>query len=101
MMTRIEFHNLLKNISGINNVYYQPPENIKIHYPCIIYNFDNYQNSSADNGKYLKHKRYSVTIISKDPDNDYVEKVLTLPLSSFDRRMVVDNLYHDVLTIYV
>jgi len=33
MGTRLELQNLLENILGSRNVYFQPPENLKLNYP--------------------------------------------------------------------
>lgn len=69
-------------------------------YPCIRYEKEDIDIEYADDSNYSMRDMYSIMLISKDPDTDIPYKLLTLPLSSFDRRYVSDNLYHDVFTIY-
>lgn len=69
-------------------------------YPCIRYEKEDIDTEYADDTNYSMKDMYSVMLIGKDPDTDIPYKLLTLPLSSFDRRYVNDNLYHDVFTIY-
>lgn len=100
MATRADLQSLFEDILGTRNVYYQPPESIKLKYPCIIYTLSDIYTRNADDIHYSMHKSYTITVISRDPDNTIAEDVLRLPRSRFDRRYVVDNLYHDILTIY-
>ena len=37
MIQRIKLHELLVSLLGTRNVYFQPPESIKLSYPCIVY----------------------------------------------------------------
>lgn len=98
---RLELQALLQDIIGIENkVYFQPPENVRLTYPCIIYKLANIDTIKADNIKYLKHKAYEVTLIHSDPDNDIYETIENLPYSVFDRPFVLDNLYHYVFIIF-
>lgn len=98
--TRIEFHNKLKDLFGSSNVYYQPPENLKLQYPAIVYSKNRKTNAKADNIKYLNHNRYEVIVIDKMPDNAVIDKLLELEYSSYDRHYVSDNFNHDVIEIY-
>lgn len=81
-------------------VYFQPPESIKLTYPCIIYKFMGVSTLHADNIKYKNAKRYEVTLIDKNPDSAFYEALLELAYCSFDRTFVNDNLHHYVYTIY-
>lgn len=69
-------------------------------YPAIVYMKDGVDHDYADDGKYLNHISYSVTLISRTPDNPIFTELLKLPLTKYDRTYVSDNLYHDVMTIY-
>jgi hypothetical protein len=82
------------------HVYYQPPVNIQIAYPCIVYSISNIDTKFADNIPYMRQKRYDLTVIDKDPDSMIVDKVGCLPRCSFDRMFVSDNLYHWTFSIY-
>lgn len=102
MKTWSQLQEVLQEIMGPNNrVYYQPPENLKLTYPCIVYERSNALIDYADNKPYLKVKRYTVTLITKTADNDkYVDQLLDLPMCTFDREFKNDNLVHDVFNIY-
>lgn len=100
MASRLELQSLLEKFLGNRNVYYKPPENLKITFPAIVYTVDKIENTKADDVKYLTRKRYSITVIDRSPDNKAIEKILELPYSSFDRNYKADNLNHDVITLY-
>ena len=85
---------------GHKNVYFQPPTGMLMHYPCITYERSTIQSEYADNTSYANTKRYEVTVIDRDPDSDIPDKVLMLPLCSHDRFFAVDNLNHDVFTLF-
>lgn len=100
--TRIDFSNFLKEVlqGQIQYFYFQPPENVKIKYPCIIYGIGSGIRTPADNRKYLYTQGYEVTLITKDPDSKVVDSLLDVPMSTFERQFVSDNLYHWVFFIY-
>jgi hypothetical protein len=100
MNRRLELHNLLVELFGNNHVYYQPPENLKMEYPCIRYTRSNVGTIKADNINYHKRNRYQIIVIDKKVDNAVIEKILELPMSSYESHYVSDNLNHDILTLY-
>lgn len=100
MSNRTNLQATLERILGSRNVYYQPPETVKISYPAIVYMKDDIDSKYANDKKYLNTKRYEIIVIDKKPDNEAVDKILELPLSSFDRHYTSDNLHHDVITLY-
>lgn len=83
-----------------NEVHFQPPANKKISYPCIIYNLNRINVTFADNGSYRMMNEYSITYITRDPDDANINKFLTLPYCSFDRAYPSDNLHHYSYRIY-
>lgn len=101
MNTRLGLDAILRDILGSSNVYFQPPENLKMRYPCIRYSLYDIQNGHADNLPYLSNNAYQLILIDPDPDNPYVNKIKDLPLCSFDRYYAADNLNHYVFTIYI
>lgn len=97
---RHQFHQILIDLLGSNNVYFQPPESVKIQYPCIVYSRDRVHMKYADNYRYFERQRYLVTYIDRNPDSEIPKKLRDLQGSSFDRHYTADNLYHDVYGIY-
>lgn len=82
-------------------VYFQPPENFKLSYPCIIFNRTNALMNYADNKPYQITKRYTITLISKTADSEeLLDKLLKFPMATYDRQFINDNLVHDVFSIY-
>lgn len=100
MRDRLGLHEKLVETLGSNKVYYQPPETLKLVYPCIVYSLETINTSYADDMNYKREKSYLVTLIHKDPENDIVDKLLDLEMSSFDRHYTSDNLHHFVFTIF-
>lgn len=99
MASRIELHNILVEILGTRNVYFQPPSSVLMKYPAIVYSRSDIKNISADNIQYLNEYEYQVTIIDTDPDSEIVEKLARLPYCRFSRHYTSDNLNHDVFKI--
>lgn len=100
MASRLDLQNLLEELLGSRNVYFQPPASVSMRYPAIVYSRDDIENRHANNGVYSQTTAYSVIVIDEDPESEYVEKVSKLPMCAFDRHYVADNLNHDVFTLY-
>ena len=100
MASRIELQAKLEELLGSRNVYYQPPETLKIEYPAIIYSKSRIDKKSANNAAYKLTNSYEIIVIDKKPDHPVINKLLELPMCSFDRHYISDNLNHDVLTLY-
>lgn len=99
--SRIELHEKLCGFLGSRNVYFQPPEVVRMKYPCIVYNLSDIRTRHANDAVYTTDKRYDVTLITKDPDNDLIDKMaVVFPLCGFNRSFISDNLYHYVYTLY-
>ena len=100
MGSRLELQSILENIIGSRNVYFQPPASISMKYPAIVYSRYDIENFHANNGVYSQSLAYTVTVIDKNPESVYVERLSKLPMCSYDRHYVADNLNHDVFTLY-
>lgn len=98
--SREELHEILCNILGSRNCYFQPPSSKKMKYPCIRYELARITPTHADNIPYLSAKAYSLTYIDEDPDSDMPDKILKLPYCSFDRAYNADGLHHTVFTLF-
>ena len=98
---RLALHELLCEKLGSRNVYFQPPESVKMKYPAIVYSRNRIENTSADNVVYRQSVRYTITVIDRDPDSEIVERISQIPRIMFDRSYVSDNLNHDTFTLFV
>lgn len=101
MASRLKLHEELCKLLGSRCVYYNPPESVKLKYPCIKYSLSGIDLKRANDKIYRNTNRYEVIVIELDPDGSIHEKILTsLPMCGFDRGYVADNLHHKVLTLY-
>lgn len=101
MKTREEVQELLENILGNENVYFQAPPNTGMKYPCIVYRFDRFNVDNADNKPYVVVGRWEIHHMYKSIKNDIKNKMLfAAPYVTFDRRLVTDGVYNDFYTIY-
>lgn len=103
---RSQLHEILVDLMGGAEdetkklaVYFQPPTN-GMDYPCIKYERDDSFSRYADNLKFLFYKRYTLTVMDRNPDSLIPDQVETLPHSRFDRFYVVDGLNHFVFNLY-
>ena len=100
MSRRLELQTILENILGSDHVYFQPPKNVEMDYPCIKYSLAFLKTEFANDNPYNHRVQYIVTVIDKDPDSIIPLKLAMLPTCMFDRHYVADNLNHDVFNIY-
>lgn len=83
-----------------DNVYYQPPENVKMKYPAIVYFPDFEDRTHANNDTYNLKDRYQVTIIDRDPDSPIRMAFRRSRLCSFSRSFRTEGLNHFIYSIY-
>lgn len=100
MDKRFELQSLLEELLGSGNVYYMPPESVKMQYDAIRYAKRDIVKDYANDGAYAMRDMYELTVIAKLPDHPVIKKLLALPYCKYNRHYVADNLNHDVLTIY-
>lgn len=98
MAPRLQLQSLLETFT--ENVYFQPPTNIHLQYPCIMYERDDAESEFANNANYRYTKRYLVTVIDRDPDSAIPDMVAALPLCTFNRFFTADDLNHDVFNLF-
>lgn len=98
---RLELHEKLCELLGSRNVYFQPPESIRMKYPAIRYNLTTGDTRYADNGVFIYKRRYEVTVIEKDPNIPWDEKMLgAFEYCSFERAYPAENLNHWQFSLY-
>lgn len=100
MGDRQDLQDLLVSILESTNVYFQPPTNIQLSYPCIVYIKDKRDTEFAGNLPYKDVNGYQLTIIDHDPDSEIPDKIAKLPMCLFDRFFRADNLNHFVYNIF-
>jgi hypothetical protein len=100
MQSRLKLHEVLCGILGTRNVYFNPPESVKMRYPAIVYSRSVIDNKHANNAVYNQEIAYDVTVVDPDPDSEVVQAMSKLPLCRFVRHYTADNLNHDVFTLY-
>ena len=97
---REELHQILVDILGSRNVYFQPPENVLMKYPAIVYSRDYSNVLHADNSTYKLTKRWQITSIDEDPDSSTGDKIEHLPGCSFVRHFETNGLHHHIYNLY-
>ena len=100
MAPRLELQELFVGILESDNAYFQPPPNVKMKYPAIVYNVDYIQPEHANNVPYMLSWRYLVTVIDRDPDSLLPAKIAALPKCVFDRFYTSDDLNHTVFKLF-
>jgi hypothetical protein len=93
---------LLERITGLPEaqVHFQPPTGTEMVYPAITYSRERPRTVFADNKPYHSKQGYTLTVISKDPDDPIKTPIAALPYCSFDRWYATDGLNHDVYTLF-
>ena len=71
---RESLHDLLVELLGSPNVYFDPPENLKMKYPAI-------------------------TIIDEDPDSEIIDRISQLPMCTYEQQFTSNGMNHIVFII--
>lgn len=98
---RLKLHEILVEILGADHVYFQPPENVKLEYPAIVYSRKQISNRFADNLVYKQNFTYQITVIDYDPDSAITDKISTIINCSYQNSYIADGLNHDVFNLIV
>lgn len=98
---RLILHSKLVQILGSNNVYFQPPSNVQMKYPAVVYSRENDEDYFANDKSYYSRMRYTVTFITPKPQDSYIDEMKgALSYVKYDRHFTHDNLNHNVFTVY-
>ena len=101
MGTRVDLQTLLETVLGSSNVYFQPPESLKMQYPAIRYKLVGYKQLKANNHVYFRVPRYTITVITTDPDSDIATKILDhFPNSSYENKFGSNGLYNETINLF-
>ena len=100
MSSRTSLQTELEELLGSRNVYFQPPASVRMQYPAIVYSLDGIEKMHANDDMYKALTAYSLTLIDKDPDTEFLDTLLKLKYCRFVRFYTADNLNHWVFTLY-
>lgn len=101
MARRLELHEKFCTLLGTRNVYFQPPESVKLKYDCIVYNTSDRNDLRADDTQYRGFVGYDVMFIHRDPDSEIPATMLnSFTRIRYSRSFTSDNLHHDLFKIY-
>lgn len=98
--SQIQLHEILTALEGVQDAYFQPKQDVKMQYPCIVYSRDDSYVAHADNLAYLFLKRYQVIVIDRKPDSIIPDQVEELPYTRFDRSYISSGLNHFVYNLF-
>ena len=96
---RKELQAKLEELLGSRNVYFQPPENFKMQYDCVVYKRSPYYNRHADDRVYTSRPGWELTLITKSPVSPLIQVFAALPTCRHEQSYVADNLYHNIYKI--
>ena len=99
MATRLELQAELEKFAS--HVYFQPPSDLRMMFPCIVYSKKSNKVTRANNHSYNSRQEYQLTIIERDPDSDLADKVVShFQYSSIGTYFVVDSLHQTTINLY-
>lgn len=95
---RVQLHNELRLFYP--NVYFQPPSNFRMEYPCIVYSKSRDNTHYADNDIYKNRDAYNITLIEKNPDSTVAKSMRDhFRYCSIQAYFIKDNLHQTTLTL--
>ena len=101
MASRLELHEELCELLESRNVYFQPPESVKMQYRCIRYSKAAPDIRRANNKVYSNINKYEGVVIDYDPDCEIPNELLDhFEMCSLGKPYTSNNLNHFPFTIY-
>lgn len=101
MRTYKDLLRLLRKAVAHNRVYFQPPENLRVDYPAVLFHLSRNVTTHASDRRYKDAQEYTVTLITKDPQPDVIDAILDIPYTTLDTTYVSDGMNHFVFTTYL
>lgn len=99
MSEQEDFHNQLEAIFPGLNLYYRPPTNLLLEYPCIVYDVKNFNASRANNAVYVNGTTFRATVMSVLPGYEDTRNMLQLAHSEHINSFISDGIVHEVFDI--
>lgn len=106
MASRLDLHNEFIDVLGtegeqISRVYFQPPASVLMKYDAIRYKLTGKNITRADNKAYVIVNEYECVYITRDPDTNIPDLILSrFEMCSFGIPYTSNDLYHFPFTIY-
>ena len=99
---RLDLHEKLCEILGNRNVFFQPPETLKIPNRAIIYRMSDMDQKRANNKLYSKTNRYQILFCTPNPDETVYDDILEeFEMSTLERSYRYENLnYYSISLFY-
>jgi len=99
MRKRLDLHKEL--VKFYEHAYFQPPSNIQMVYPCIVYNKGARDRKYSNNGIYLALQLYEITLIERDPDSEVANAMEEyFDHCTITQNFNTDNLNHTTINLY-
>lgn len=99
MTKRLELHQEL--LQFLPHVYFQPPSDIRMTFPCIAYTKSSIDIKYANNKIYKMAQEYQITLMEADPDSTLADRILEhFQYSAPGSNFVSDGLNHTIIKIY-
>jgi|1185.fasta_scaffold53099_3 hypothetical protein len=98
MAPRAQLQALLEVI--VPHVYFQPPDDVDMIYPAIVYERARANTAHADNRPYTVTKQYQLTLITQNPDDTAFDAIAALSSCVHERNFPANGLNHDVFNLY-
>lgn len=99
---REAFQASLQGLVGDIPVYYMPPENIKMTYPCFVIELDKPDNLYANGRVYNTFTKFVLKYITRKVDDEIIDRLFdNMKYVSFDRAYTADNLRHYVFNVHL
>lgn len=86
---------------GIANVYFEPPQEIKMAFPCAVFHRGTISSRNANNRIYKMDDSYELQYICREPDPEMVHVILeSFQMIRHIRHFTADGLHHDQFKLY-
>lgn len=95
---RQRLSNFMEECGEIPKLYFQPPESVKLEYPCMVYHLKTLTSRKANDRPYHKMIAFDITYITRSPASLVPDRMLSEPLFAFDRYYTAENLHHYAYT---
>lgn len=101
MDRRLILQELLEKIPEVKKVYFQPPANVHMVYPCIRFYRGRPRTAKADNLTYRFTQGYELIVIDPNPDSQIARYIVeNFQMAEENNTYVSNNLYHTPITLY-